>query len=455
MVNAHHLPSAGQLHAARRTRPRLAGLGLGKGVGMGLAALMLLLVGGCASTPSGPARLVYAMDGVPPGQVLVWPAPPEPARYAWAGSLEGEANLVAPPAAGGALARLGRWIAGLDEPAPPLTLQRPAAVAVDGAGRVYVSDVGRQAVLVFDPPAGRLQVWDQAQGLLRLHSPSGLAPAPGGGIYVADAQLGAVYLLGPSGQPRAEIGRGQLQRPTGLARDPASGRLYVADTAAHDLKVFDAQGRLLGRLGRRGSGPAEFNAPSHLAWAGGELYVTDTFNHRVQVLGGTALADPAAGRLEMRRSIGRQGLRLGELVRPKGVAVDADGRVVVVESYYDSLLVYDQAGDFLLPLGSGVGAAGLRAQAAPSAAPATPATPAAAAGAASSAATATSSSPADLSGAAPLAELLRFYLPAGLWADGQGQLWVADQFRGRVVRLRYVGPDAAIPRPLAHDRSTP
>ncbi|MFM2065718.1 MAG: hypothetical protein RLZZ584_627 [Pseudomonadota bacterium] len=374
-----------------------------------LLLLTLVLLGGCASTPAGtPAALSYAMDDLPAGSTLVWPAPPERARYAYAGSLSGERNFPA-VASTSRWRAFGRWLVGLDEADKPEQLQRPAAGATDAAGRVYVSDVGRQAVFVFDRPAGRLQVWERASGALRFHSPGGVVPAPGGGAWVADAQLGAVFRLDAQGEPRGEIGRGRLLRPTGLARDPASGLLYVADTQAHDIKVFDAAGQLRATLGARGEAPGQFNFPTHLAWARGELYVTDTFNHRVQILSGAALAGTPGAPLQA-RSIGARGLQLGDLVRPKGVAVDGAGRIVVVESYYDSLLVYAASGDFLLPIGAGAGSAGLLGEGVAG----TPVAPVAAA---------------------------RFYLPAGVWADDAGQIWVADQFKGRVVRLRYVGED--------------
>jgi DNA-binding beta-propeller fold protein YncE len=202
-------------------------------------------------------------------------------------------------------------------------------------------------------------------------------------LFVADADLGVVARLDARGEPLGVIGRGRLQRPTGLARDPSNGDLYVADTYAHDIKVFDPQGRLLRVLGRRGEGEGEFNFPTHMAFANGSLYVTDTLNSRVQVY------DAAAGRWS--RRLGSRGLVLGDLVRPKGVSVDSEGNVYVVESYYDSLLVFSPRGEFLLPIG-GVG-------------------------------TATG----------------RFYLPAGVWVDGRNRVHVADMFNGRVVLFQFLG----------------
>ncbi|CAD5372304.1 NHL repeat containing protein [Rubrivivax sp. A210] len=348
-----------------------------------LAIGLVLLLAACAS--GGPVRgqLHYGMDDAPEGRRLLWPAEPEVPRYAYTGTLTGEPNFRSDNAARGALTRFGRWVAGLDEGGEaPTVLQRPAAVIGDDAGRLYVSDTSRQAVFVFDEKAGELLLWDQADGARRFVSPSGLALAADR-VFVADAELGAVFVLDRQGQPLARIGAGLLQRPTGLARDPVLGRLYVADTYAHDIKVFSDAGELLQVIGRRGDGDGEFNYPTYLAWAQGELYVTDTLNNRIQVFA-------ADGQL-LQRKLGSRGLFIGNLVRPKGVAVDGEGNVYVIESYYDSLLVYSAQGEFLLPIGGTGTATG------------------------------------------------RFYLPSGVWVDARNRVHVADMFNGRVVLFQFLG----------------
>lgn len=345
---------------------------------LGLLALMV----GCAGPQPVRGRLHYGMDDAPEGDRLLWPAPPEVPRFLYAGTLTGEQNFRR-EAAGSALSRLGRLLVGLDERSDePLVLQRPSAVAGDDEGRLYVSDASRRAVLVFDEKAGELLLWEQADAARRFLAPSGVAVAPQR-VYVADADLGAVFVLDRQGAPQRVIGAGLLKRPTGLARDARQGRLYVADTYAHDIKVFDDGGALLQVIGRRGEGDGEFNFPTHLAFAADELYVTDTLNNRIQVFG-------ADGQV-LQRKFGSRGLYVGNLVRPKGVGVDGEGNVYVVESYHDSLLVFSPRGELLLPIGGTGTATG------------------------------------------------RFYLPAGVWVDGRNRVHVADMFNGRVVLFQFLG----------------
>ena len=84
-----------------------------------------------------------------------------------------------------------------------------------------------------------------------------------------------------------------LSYPGKVAVDAAGGRLFVADTAHHRLVIAQlSDGTVLytvGRAGERGAADgsydaARFNAPNGLAYADGRLYVADTENHAIRVV---------------------------------------------------------------------------------------------------------------------------------------------------------------------------
>lgn len=346
-----------------------------------IAAIMLIAA--CAQEPVEPVELFPPADSR-----TVWPRPPETPRYAWLGELVGEETMLRARGADGlSLGSVVAWVVGLvTGERRGIELLRPISGATDRQGRIFVVDASHRAVIVFDPLRGRVLKWDQAEAGLGFRTPVACAPDDAGGVYVTDADHAAVYHLDADGEPVETIGRGLLERPTGIARDRARGLLYVADTRRHDIKVFDGQGQLVDVVGGRGTGPGMFNFPTHLAWSGDRLLVSDTLNFRVQQF------DPAG---DPRRTFGEIGLYLGNMVRPKGVAAGRDGRVYVTESYYDYLLVYDPEGRFLLPIG-GTGD-----------------------------------------------EVGRFYLPNGVWTDTVGRVYVADMFNGRIaVFQELTGLDA-------------
>lgn len=348
---------------------------------MQIACLLIVAsLWGCADRPS-----VFRISPLPDqrdGEWPVWPKGDQVPRFVYVGDLTGEQNFVGDPLgeqAGGVLA----WLVGLGkERREPVVLQRPQGVAEGPDGRIWVADVSRRAVFQFDTLAATLKVFDEVGGGRRFVAPVGVAPLPDGGVIVSDAELGVLVFLDGDGQPTKVVGEGLFERPTGVALDAASGRVYVADTRANLIRVVDVDGTLINTIGREGPDAGQLNAPTYIALSGGRLYVTDTLNARVQVF-------ELDGRYAS--SFGERGLYIGNLNRPKGVAVSEEGLVFVVESYFDYLLVFDVDGNFLLPIGG--------------------------------------------TGHRPG----QFYLPSGVWSGTGGRVYVSDMFNGRVAVLQFLG----------------
>ncbi|MDX2169814.1 MAG: 6-bladed beta-propeller [Deltaproteobacteria bacterium] len=118
----------------------------------------------------------------------------------------------------------------------------PVDIAFDADGYAYVVDLGNNRVQKFD------------------------------------ASFAHVLDIGTSG-PDAE----RLDAPTAIAIG-ADQRLYVSDLG-NTIKVYATDGGFVGAAGETGSGPGQFNFPRDVAFdAGGNLYVADTDNDRLQKL---------------------------------------------------------------------------------------------------------------------------------------------------------------------------
>ncbi|MDX1946346.1 MAG: thioredoxin-like domain-containing protein [Pirellulaceae bacterium] len=151
------------------------------------------------------------------------------------------------------------------------------------------------------------------QGFSSFAQPSGLS-ADATGLYVADSEGSSIRkvpfdpkkqvttVLGSDNLPGGRLfAFGDRDGPRSVAKLQhclevvhVAGKLYVADTYNHKIKVVDAKTgecRTLAGINKNGIGaagstddPPAFHEPAGLAHAKGKLYVADTNNHLIRVL---------------------------------------------------------------------------------------------------------------------------------------------------------------------------
>ncbi len=273
------------------------------------------------------------------------------------------------------------------EQPPTGPLNNPIGIAVQGS-RVLVADEFGARIVLYDTD-GRYITEFRRSGAESgaFNRPNGVAFMPGGGFVVADTWNYRVQVLDGDGQPvtgwgqSAQLGYDArllpldgLWGPRAVAVD-AAGSIYVADTGNKRIRVYDRSGTHLRDIGSGGGGVGQLNEPAGLAITNsGQLYVADTWNRRVSVftIDGTALfsfpvrgwyddlgnrpylavdearslvyvTDPDAGRVlvytltgDCVGSFGQPGavgaLSLNQFGASSGIALDAQGRVFVVDS---------------------------------------------------------------------------------------------------------------------------
>ncbi len=288
--------------------------------------------------------------------VLAWPGPPAQPRIRFVAAIS-----LAEDVTGKAKPSFVEKLAGRSLLRDQLRLVKPYGVAVDKANRIFVADPGQRSVLVFDREARGVTRWN-GNAQFPLFLPIGLAFDGEGRLFVSDSFAAQVVVFEPTGKPVAAFGKGILKRPGGLAFDARRGRLYVADVKLNQVLFFDARTfQLLKAIGGQStSGNPEvgrFSAPTNLALdSAGRLYVTDTWNCRVQVF------DPEGNFV---RAFGTQGNQPGKFARPKGIAIDSEDHVYVADAGFSNFQILtpegkpllfigsmgDQPGEFLLPTG--------------------------------------------------------------------------------------------------------
>ena len=203
-------------------------------------------------------------------------------------------------------------------------------VAVDGQGKIYVTDGGNSRVQIFDGHGQFLAAWGiRGHGDGQFSSPLGVAVDRQGNVYVGDNDAARIQKLDGNGKFLTKWGtfgkgNGQFNEPAIALAIDAQGNVYVPDFARSDIQKFDRQGQFLAKWDTCGSGPFSNMVTAAVALdAQGNIYVTDYGNNRVCKF-------DANGHFMTRW--GDSGSGDGQFAGPSGIVVDGQGNVYVADA---------------------------------------------------------------------------------------------------------------------------
>lgn len=334
----------------------------------------VLLISGSLPDNSVPAQAPAA------AQDLVWPPPPDPPRMRWLSEFRKFSDIETKKKKRSWFERMA-GAPEAEERSPQLI--SPYGIAVDSRGRVFVAD-GTAGLMVFDRIVQKGEVWGPAQGI-PMRQPLGVTVDEQDRVFFSDGPMHIVVCISKNGKVLAQFGGKELLRPVGLAVDPVRHRLYVADTKAHRIAVFSTETFTFEKYIGGPSNlrePGTFRSPSNVAVdRRGFLYVTDTFNHRVQIFNRQD---------RFVREFGTQGNGPGQFARPKGIAIDSEGHIYVADAEFNNFQIFDQQGRPLMFVGGpGTGAG-------------------------------------------------QFLLITDLWIDSQDRVYTTERYRSRVQVFQYI-----------------
>jgi DNA-binding beta-propeller fold protein YncE len=323
---------------------------------------------------------------------LVWPQPPDIARIRWLGQFKGETVAAAPVAPPKKTQKWMERLAGIKQideiqVVHPHVLVEPYGVAVDSKGNIYVADTYVGAIFIFNSEGEKVEFIHNGKQV-HFEQIIGLAIDDDDRLFVSDSHQRCVFVFDSAHRLLNSFGRDSLQRPSGIALDNKNRFLYVADVVNNEIAVFDPDNfkrlRSIGGPSAQPAGeePGTLARPTNVAVdAGGNVYVADTINNRIQIF-------DADGRFIS--MFGRGGDGPGFFGRPKGLAVDRDGHIWVADTNMDRVQVFDRAGQLAGYFG--------------------------------------------IHGTLPG----QFVLPTGIAIDKDNRAVVSEQFKGRIQIFRYV-----------------
>jgi len=250
-------------------------------------------------------------------------------------------------------------------------------VEIGPDGRAYVADSGNNRIQVFDVQGNFVRKWGTSgSGSGQLNSPRGIAFNASGDVFVADWGNGRVQVFSSTGTFIRTFGTGTLSAPNGIAI-AANGEVFVVDETLNQVFVYNQTGTLQRSFGSYGTGPGQFTVAENVAVNATHVFVTDESFGRVSRFtlagafvnswttvapipgmsvpqdievdgsGDVYLTNYGSGRIHVydtaglaRGQFGTPGSGTGQLTNPIGLAVAANGTVLVTDLGRNRVLRY-------------------------------------------------------------------------------------------------------------------
>jgi len=293
-----------------------------------LAAMLgaIALLAACVTTPS--------KAPVQQRQAVFYPPPPDAPRIQHLATYASARDLESDSGRGGLKDFL------LGEEKVDDALVRPYGVAIFD-GKIYVADSRAPGLAMFDLKARKFSL-NSGSGNGRIQRPINVSIDADGTKYVTDAGRNQVLVFDRSDRFVTAYGDKDTFRPVDVAI--VGERLYVADIEHHEVQVLDKRsGKLQFKFGKSGSGEGELLHPTNLkVGPDGDVYVVETSNFRVSRF-------TAGGKFV--RHYGEAGQSPGQFARPKGIALDRAGRIYVGDAAFQNVQIFDNAGRVLTAFG--------------------------------------------------------------------------------------------------------
>lgn len=221
---------------------------------------------------------------------------------------------------------------------PERAAGKPVGIHAAGDGRLFVADTHYHRVIVYDADGRELARFGrEGTGDGEFQLPTDVALDGSGRIYVSEysgndriTRWTSDFKFDRVICNREPLDGLPLNRPSAIDID-ADQSLWVADACNHRILRLDLEGRLISAWGTMGREPGQLRYPYDLqCLPDGSILVCEFANNRLQWFASDG---------ESLRIWGHEGRKLGDLWAPWGVDLGPDGRIYVLDSRNDRVQI--------------------------------------------------------------------------------------------------------------------
>ncbi len=267
-------------------------------------------------------------------EVIIFPPPPDTARIQYLTKFSNSLDVT------GGKSSFMEYVAGEEDKGNPII--KPYGIKIH-KGKIYICDTILGGLEIIDLNEHTFEYF-QPKGFGTIKKPINVDVDDKGNIYVADAERREVVVFDKDLNYINSFGNAGELKPTDVFFH--DNKIFVANILNHRIEVYDTTNfnhlYNLPDTNYTYEDPGYLNSPTNIFVTNDMLYVSDfgAFKIKKFTLNG-----------EFVDTVGTYGKGLGQFVRPKGIAVDREDRLYVVDAGFENVQIFDKKGNLLMFFG--------------------------------------------------------------------------------------------------------
>ena len=271
------------------------------------------------------------LQKVDDNSVLIFPPPPNEPRIQFLTKISSSVDIT------GAQSRFKKYIMGKEK---VRSIDKPYGIAAY-KGKIYICDTNLNSIEIIDLKKNKFEQFEP-KGMGKLNKPINCFVDQNGFLYVADVGRQQVVVFDENSNYLYSIGSTQEMRPTDVF--VYDDKVWIVDIKNHKIKVYSKINRklILSFPETDESNKEYLYSPTNISIVNDQVYVSDIGDSKIKIYStdGTFL-----------KSVGSYGNKLGQFVRPKGIALDQESNLYVIDSGFENAQVFNSDGKLLMFFG--------------------------------------------------------------------------------------------------------